>query len=135
MKRKIFTLVALSMMLSLLAGCANLNLSQIKLPVVSTQSAKPESGAQITVPAVSFKFNTPGANPLINKKDASGSVAGILQGLWHGFISPVTLIWSFANPSVQMYEVHNDGSQYNLGFLLGLVILFLLLGAVFGARR
>ena len=50
------------------------------------------------------------------------------SGVWHGIISPITLILSFLNPSVQMYEVHNDGAPYNLGFLLGIVILVAVLG-------
>ncbi len=34
-----------------------------------------------------------------------------------------------------MYEVHNIGSLYNLGFLLGVAIVFILLGALVGSRR
>ena len=59
--------------------------------------------------------------------------AGVLQGLWHGLIAPVTLIMSFFNENVQMYEVHNDGKEYNLGFLLGVALVFLILG--FSGRR
>jgi len=55
-------------------------------------------------------------------------------GIWHGIISPVTLVISFFNKDIQMYEVHNDGSQYNLGFLLGIVILFAILGLINGSR-
>jgi hypothetical protein len=36
---------------------------------------------------------------------------------------------------VQMYEVHNDGSQYNLGFLLGIAIVFVILGLLVGSGR
>jgi hypothetical protein len=32
-----------------------------------------------------------------------------------------------------MYEVHNNGKEYNLGYLLGVAIVFLLLG-VLGRR-
>ena len=60
---------------------------------------------------------------MMNRPATGGRVAGILLGLWHGIISPITLILSFLNPAVQMYEVHNDGAPYNLGFFLGLVIL------------
>jgi hypothetical protein len=34
-----------------------------------------------------------------------------------------------------MYEVHNDGNQYNLGFLIGVAIVFIILGALVGSRR
>jgi len=40
----------------------------------------------------------------------------------------VTLIMSFFNDAVQMYEVHNNGREYNLGFLLGVALVFLILG-------
>jgi hypothetical protein len=79
--------------------------------------------------------NAPGPNPLVKKPDANGRVAGIWMGVWHGVISPVTLVVSFTKPNVQMYEVHNDGSQYNFGFLIGVAILFVILGLIVGARR
>jgi hypothetical protein len=72
---------------------------------------------------------------MMNTADAQGNVAGILMGIWHGIISPVTLVVSFVNPNVQMYEVHNDGSPYNLGFLIGVAIVFILLGVFAGSRR
>ncbi len=71
---------------------------------------------------------TPGVNPLVNEPADNGRVAEIGQGLWHGIIAPVTLIISFFNANVQMYEVHNDGRGYNLGYLIGVAIVFLLLG-------
>ena len=36
---------------------------------------------------------------------------------------------------MQMYEVHNNGQQYNLGFLIGVAVVFLLLGVLGGRRR
>ncbi len=87
------------------------------------------------MPGVSIQIYAPGPNPLVNTADSHGSAAGILLGLWHGFISPVTMVWSFVNKDVQMYEVHNNGSQYNLGFLIGVAVLFIILGAIFGSRR
>jgi hypothetical protein len=108
MKNKIFIFVLLAGMLGLLAGCA---------------------------PGSVIQINTPVPNPQANKADAHDRVAGILLGLWHGFISPVTLVLSFINPNVQMYEVHNDGSVYNLGFFLGVAIVFVVLGALIGSSR
>ena len=81
-----------------------------------------------------LRLNTPSANPLMNEPAENGRVAGLLQGLWHGIIAPVTLIMSFFNESVQMYEVHNNGNAYNLGYLLGVAVVFLLLG-ISGRRR
>ena len=45
--------------------------------------------------------------------------AGFWMGLWHGIISPVTFVVSLFNDRVSVYEIHNNGGWYNLGFLLG----------------
>jgi hypothetical protein len=86
------------------------------------------SNVEVEVPETNVDFNTPGANPLVGEAAENGRVADIGQGLWHGVIAPVTLFISFFNEDIQMYEVHNNGRQYNLGFLLGVAIIFLLLG-------
>jgi hypothetical protein len=65
-----------------------------------------------------------GSNDLVNTNGAKGSVAGFWLGLWHGIISPVTFVISLFNKSVQMYEVHNNGGWYNLGFLFGVIAIF-----------
>jgi uncharacterized spore protein YtfJ len=64
----------------------------------------------------------PGPNELIGTSTEKS--AGFWQGLWHGIIAPVTFIISLFNNNVQMYEVHNKGNWYNLGFLLGMSIIF-----------
>jgi hypothetical protein len=64
----------------------------------------------------------PGPNELVGT--STGKPAGFWQGLWHGVIAPVTFIISLFNRNVQMYEVHNSGNWYNLGFLLGMSIIF-----------
>ena len=46
-------------------------------------------------------------------------VAGFWLGLWHGAISPITFVVSMFNSGVNIYEVHNNGSWYNFGFMLG----------------
>lgn len=48
--------------------------------------------------------------------------AGFWAGLWHGFISWVTLIIGIFSDQVQVYEIHNTGGWYDLGFLLGVGI-------------
>jgi hypothetical protein len=124
-KQRTFFVLLVSVLV-LVAGCA---------PVPNSPGATPAPSGQINLPAVSFQINTPGPNPLVLKPNATGQVAGVLLGLWHGIIAPVTMVLSFFNPNVQMYEVHNDGSQYNLGFLLGVAIFFVVLGALLGSRR
>jgi len=64
----------------------------------------------------------PGPNELVGT--STEKAAGFWQGLWHGVIAPVTFIISLFNKNVQMYEVHNTGNWYNLGFLLGMSIIF-----------
>jgi hypothetical protein len=50
--------------------------------------------------------------------------AGFLDGLWHGFISVVTLIISFFSSNYTMYETNNVGWWYDLGFVLGTAFAF-----------
>ena len=135
MKKKPFVFVLLAVLFVMVAGCAPGTGVQINTPVPNTQAGTPAPNGQISVPGVSIQINAPGPNPLVNKADMHGRVAGILTGIWHGIISPVTLVVSFINKDVQMYEVHNDGSQYNLGFLIGVAIVFIILGTIVGSRR
>ncbi len=53
----------------------------------------------------------------------TGDPAGFAAGLWHGLLTPVTLIISFLNENIRMYEVNNVGPEYDLGYLMGLFIL------------
>lgn len=53
-----------------------------------------------------------------------GDTAGFWQGIWHGFISPIALVVSFFNNQVGIYEVHNNGGWYNVGFVLGASAFF-----------
>ncbi|MGA2821761.1 MAG: hypothetical protein ABSF61_14060 [Anaerolineales bacterium] len=135
MKKKLFIFVLMAVMLVMVAGCTPGTVVQINTPVPNTHGGTPAPNGQINVPGVSIQVYAPNPNPLVNTADAHGRVAGILLGIWHGIISPVTLVLSFVNKGVQMYEVHNDGSQYNLGFLLGVAIVFVILGAIVGSRR
>jgi hypothetical protein len=135
MKKSRFVFVLSILMLVMLAGCGPGVIGQINTPVPTPQGGTPAPNSQINVPGVSIQINAPGPNPLENTTNANGFVAGVWLGLWHGIIAPVTLALSFFYPNVQMYEVYNDGSQYNLGFLLGVALFFVVLGAFFGSRR
>jgi hypothetical protein len=94
----------------------------------------PGRNLEVTTPNSTIRLTTPGPNPELDKPDDQGNVAGIVTGLWHGIIAPIMLIGSFFNPAMQIYEVHNNGLEYNLGFLVGVAVIFLLLG-LFGGRR
>jgi hypothetical protein len=50
--------------------------------------------------------------------------AGFFSGLWHGMISFIALIISFFNNNVNVYEVHNTGWPYNIGFILGVMLAY-----------
>ena len=136
MKKKLFIIILVAVMLVMVMGFAPGPAAQINGPMSRVaQAATPTPIDQITVPSFTIQINPPGPNPLINKADDHGRIAGIWLGIWHGIISPATLVMSFINPETQMYEVHNDGSQYNLGFFLGIVILFVILSILNGSRR
>ncbi|MFY9588127.1 MAG: hypothetical protein WAT66_11790 [Actinomycetota bacterium] len=66
----------------------------------------------------------PGSNSLESVPDKGGEVAGFWLGLWQGIISPVTFLISLFSDNVRVYEVHNNGNWYNLGFVIGAGILF-----------
>jgi hypothetical protein len=48
----------------------------------------------------------------------------ILARLWNGIIAPIAFIISLFNKAVRIYEVHNNGTLYDLGFILGAMIIF-----------
>jgi len=66
----------------------------------------------------------PGPNQLVDVPDQEGDVAGFWAGLWHGLISPVTFVISLFSDQVTVFDVHNTGGWYSLGFLLGVSITF-----------
>jgi hypothetical protein len=95
----------------------------------------PGSSVQVTTPDSTMQLSAPGPNPMINQPDVIGRVARAGAGLWHGIIAPVTLVLSFFNSDVRMYEVHNAGSEYDLGFLVGVAVVIALLGLFIRMRR
>lgn len=50
--------------------------------------------------------------------------AGFLNGLWHGLIAPVSFVASVFIDKIAMYEINNNGSWYDFGFVIGAGILF-----------
>jgi hypothetical protein len=115
--KKTLALSLCAMLLFLMAGCA------------------PDTSVQVNTPNASMQLRAPGPNPLVNQPDGQGLVARAGAGLWHGLIAPVTLIISFFNSDVHMYEVHNAGSEYDFGFLLGVTIVIALLSLFARMRR
>ncbi|HAQ62792.1 TPA: hypothetical protein DCR49_12520 [Candidatus Delongbacteria bacterium] len=68
---------------------------------------------------------TAGPNNVVKILEITKEPVGFWYGLWHGSISPITLIISLFNDNIGMYEVYNNGGWYDFGFLLGA-------GGVFG---
>lgn len=66
-----------------------------------------------------FSCCAPGPNTMEKTPDQEGKIAGFWKGLWHGLISPITFIISVFTKTVRFYEVHNNGTWYNFGFVLG----------------
>ena len=95
----------------------------------------PGSDLEVTTPETTIELRSPGPNPQLHQPDDAGRLSGFVQGLWHGIIAPVSVIGSFFNPAMQMYEVHNNGRDYNFGFLIGIAFVFLLLGLIGGRWR
>ena len=95
----------------------------------------PGSSIQVNTSDSSIQLSSPGPNPMVNQPDGLGRVGGAFAGLWHGMISPITLVLSFFNPDIQLYEVHNAGSEYNFGFLLGIAFIFALINLFLRLRR
>jgi uncharacterized membrane protein HdeD (DUF308 family) len=75
------------------------------------------------------------ANQYVNTPSTTGDTAGFLQGIVQGFIIIFAFIVSLFDPTVGIYEVHNDGTAYNIGFVIG-IWLFLGggTGTVIGSR-
>jgi len=53
-----------------------------------------------------------------------GSRANFWAGIWHGLIIIVTFIVGLFTSDVGVYEMNNVGWAYNLGFIIGLSLLF-----------
>lgn len=75
----------------------------------------------------------PGPNDLEKTPDNEGKVAGLFKGIWHGLIAPITFVISIFSKNVRLYEVHNSGFWYNLGFVLGAGLF--LQGGILGSRK
>ena len=135
MRKKLFIIVLIALMAGMVAGCSPGSIIQINTPVPNPPAGTPTPNGQISLPGVSIQLYAPGPNPAVNTADAQGRIAGIWMGIWHGFISPVTLVLSIFKGKVEMYEVHNDGNLYNLGFFLGLALVFVILGIIFSSKR
>ncbi len=75
------------------------------------------TAALVVVGVLALAACAAGPNPAAQV--SIGNPAGFWLGLWQGAISPITFVVSLFNDQVNIYEVHNNGSWYNFGFMLG----------------
>ena len=61
-----------------------------------------------------------------------GSRANLWAGLWHGLIIVITFVVSLFTNTVGIYEGNNVGWAYNLGYIIGVSIVF---GGILRSQR
>jgi hypothetical protein len=91
--------------------------------------------ALVPVVVLALAACAPGANPLVGEAAADATPAGFFLGIWHGFIIIVTFVVSLFSDSVGIYEVHNTGWSYNLGYIFGLMMALGSGGAAAGKKK
>ncbi len=64
--------------------------------------------------------------------DLSGAPANFWLGLWQGLIIYLSFIASWFDNNIVLYQVHNNGFWYNLGYLIALSVS---IGAFAGGSR
>nr|WP_300003889.1 hypothetical protein [Tissierella sp.] len=47
--------------------------------------------------------------------------AGFLSGIWHGWIAPISLLFSLIGEGRGIYEVVNTGFWYDFGFYMAII--------------
>ena len=47
--------------------------------------------------------------------------AGFFWAIWHGWVAPISLIFGFFDESIRIYEVHNRGWLYDLGYYMAVI--------------
>ncbi len=75
----------------------------------------------------------PGPNDVEKTPNAKGKIAGFWLGLWQGLIAPITFVISIFTKNVRVYEIHNNGTWYNLGFVIGAGLF--LHGGILGTHK
>lgn len=51
----------------------------------------------------------------------SSEPAGFFWGIWHGWIAPISLIMSFFDKNIRIYEIINTGWWYDFGFYIAII--------------
>jgi len=53
--------------------------------------------------------------------NTSTHTAGFFSGVWHGWIAPFSLVYSLFNKNIGIYEIHNKGFFYDLGYYMAII--------------
>ena len=78
----------------------------------------------VLVSLIIFTGCTPGANQSKGTAREHNVIAGFWLGLWHGFIAPIVFVISLFKNSAGIYEVHNNGAWYDLGYLFSIACFY-----------
>lgn len=74
------------------------------------------------------------ANPMLNvPAPDTHTVYGFLNGLWDGLTALFAFVGDLFGAHQAIYQVHNDGNLYDLGFLLGIGAFGGIIGLLTGA--
>ena len=66
---------------------------------------------------------------------ASREPVGFWEGVLHGFILPFSLIVSLFSDSTAIYATYNNGTWYDVGFVIGVAILHPSSKSAFSAKQ
>lgn len=47
--------------------------------------------------------------------------AGFFSGVWHGWVSPISLVIGLFKHNIRIYEVNNTGWWYDLGYYMAII--------------
>ncbi len=54
-------------------------------------------------------------------KHTEANPAGFFWGVWHGWIAPVSLVWSVFDSDIRLYANNNTGWWYDFGFYIAVI--------------
>ena len=74
----------------------------------------------LTILAASILFILTGCVPG-DGTSTSSKPAGFFWGIWHGWISPISLVIGLFKSNVRVYEVFNTGWWYDFGFYIAII--------------
>ncbi len=74
----------------------------------------------LAILVASFLFTLTGCIPG-DGTYTSSDPAGFFWGIWHGWISPVSLVMGLFKENIRVYEIANTGWWYDFGFYMAII--------------